>query len=197
MICEKCGANIPESMKFCGECGAKLKEDITILPAQELPTTQEAIPLQIDTIPKNDISDSPEKQIIKHEKATQAPLLSIAGLFSIKGRRSRLPMLAVRVLAGIIGAIPIIGFVLSIWIETTNLFKRLHDLDQPEHVGIFLTVLNAVLWLALLNADGSLLFPCSFILFIVNLYLLFWPGSPGANSYGRSPEELKHISKYA
>lgn len=256
IICKHCGAEMPASMVFCGQCGAKIEEDIPIIPVQETPSAQEATFPQKDIIAQPQVSDamnehivkhkenttilpiqetptvqesSPpqtasakqtvavdtkEKEITNHEEATRAPLISVSGLFSTRGRRNRLSyfkMILLQIILCLILNIifPLTGYFLTLWFGITNLFKRSHDLNKSTAIGIIISIFATIYTIIatfvnfyVANIDPLILlrnkalaylyFGGSFISIIIGVYLLFAPGTKGINQYGRSPEELKH-----
>lgn len=105
------------------------------------------------------------------------------------------------------GAI-LLSTVLSFWIGTTSIFKRLHDLDKPDYMGILFVIVEIIylvvnFYVSFVNP--RIIFEYSLILLIygisslmvllIGAYLLFTPGTQGVNRYGRSPEELKQDSQ--
>ncbi len=92
IICKHCGAKLPANMNFCGQCGAKI-EGLPILPVQETPAVQETNPLQTGSTKQTVAVDTKEKDIANHEEATRSSLISVLGLFSTQGRRNRLSYL--------------------------------------------------------------------------------------------------------
>lgn len=85
MFCEKCGADVPEGMKFCGQCGTKIEDNSNNQPIQETSSMQELVSPHIGIG-----TASIDNIVAKHEEATKASLLSVVGLFSTYGRRRRL-----------------------------------------------------------------------------------------------------------
>ncbi len=206
MICKKCGAVIPEDMKFCGQCGAKVDETIQ----------QPTFPQNNITTPIN-FNNPVDETIIKHEEATSAPIFSLLGLFSIKGRRGRLKAWGVGVLQCVLFAV--FGWGLSInsllisygalllcvVIGATNLVKRLHDIDKSGKWGAALygcgflfalsnAILNPTTSVSRRSMGGSQSFiPLIFnlIFLIGNTYIFLKSGTEGSNRFGRSLDELK------
>ena len=214
MICENCGTEVQNGMRFCGQCGAKVNGDVNIPLERESQTTNELLAPQIDSSAQNLAIDSTDDFIAKHEEATKAPLFSVLGLFSTEGRRRRIPMLKMIFLGGVVCLLPMsmvppLGYLLSVWLWATNMFKRLHDLDKPNWIGKVFVIVNVFTSIAffLLGIDPNFQrtsFYRSFgVVFLTlwvagmlfTLYLLLAPGTKGANRYGRSPEELAELNQ--
>ncbi|MBP5199211.1 MAG: DUF805 domain-containing protein [Schwartzia sp.] len=220
MICDKCGADVPEGMKFCGQCGTKIEDNSNNQPVQEISSMQEVVSPQIG-IGIQPSSVAPMDNIVaKHEEATKASLFSVVGLFSTYGRRRRLVffLLAVITIDMYIGLEAVISndlsmkaillfTVLPFWVGTASIFKRLHDLDKPNYMGILFAIIEIIylvvnFYVSFVNPmiifEYSLLLLIygisSLLILLIGAYLLFAPGTQGANRYGRSPEELKQDS---
>ena len=135
----------------------------------------------------------------KVNEAQKESLFSKEGLFSISGRRNRLPYLEM-VFIGVIclkianGAFSINSFTriggLLFWILATvllctNTAKRLQDLNfNGLYAVIFIVVMNLCMLFDQTRRIGAIL---SIVFTIINLFLLFKKGTDGPNKYGPDP----------
>ncbi|MCR5029837.1 MAG: zinc-ribbon domain-containing protein [Selenomonadaceae bacterium] len=159
IICKHCGAKIPDDMKFCGQCGTKINESINDFPPEETKNTQDSPLAQVDSITPMSPVNSENEGIAKHEKATCAPIFSLIGLFSTKGRRSKktaflLGLFLMVLFWGILffifplifklpnkvsGIVKFLSLIimctpfLLVYIGATNLIKRLHDTNRSGY----------------------------------------------------------------
>ncbi|MFA5387590.1 MAG: DUF805 domain-containing protein [Candidatus Paceibacterota bacterium] len=101
-----------------------------------------------------------------------------------KGRIGRLYFLAgnaslnITLLAGekLLGeAAYLILFILALPLAFSLVIKRLHDINRS---GWYSASLVFLFFLEIMS------FPTKFIVSIISLLLLFWPGTPGENKYG-------------
>lgn len=69
--------------------------------------------------------------------------------------------------------------------------KRFHDLNQPSQYALYMIVAaliaGVLVQIASLHMIGGLV---DLLVFIVFLYLLFMPGTAGANTYGAAPSAM-------
>lgn len=204
MFCHKCGTQIPDDGIFCPKCGERIAtaSDETALP-----------------LPSAD--DTTEQSLLPLQKAatdpTYAPIFSITGLFSPKGRRSRskswcvgLLLIGVLILDGIVGellgrqtAILCLFIVFLLFgIGTTNLIKRLHDINLSGYwilalygCGLLFAFSNALInpsSRSMARASSSFKWiPFIFnLLFITGIgYITIKPGTVGPNKYGPDPAD--------
>ncbi|MBO4852468.1 MAG: DUF805 domain-containing protein [Schwartzia sp.] len=156
-----------------------------------------------ESTPFHKIQTEDEKLIAKHEKATSTPLCSLTGLFSMLGRRRRLPYLGMIIANNLITVGLCIVFqnvvffaflliFLSFWIAIANVFKRVHDINKPNSIAILYSVI-LILNTIFLFIRKPLLFNMYFFLifFPFFTYVCCKPGTNGSNQYGASPEMLK------
>lgn len=213
-VCQKCGADIPDGMRFCGQCGMKIEETTT--------NSAREVQEQLSAEEESDIRETPvrleEDIVARHEEATQAPLFSFLGLLSTEGRRGRLKTLKTLVIQMITFGLffgffslfsrhfaLIIFHLAAFWIGTTTVFKRLHDLDKPNFVGIIFTIVGIIYCFvdAIVQFDPRILLTnspivrvygvLSLVMVVFSLYLLITPGTKWSNRYGRSFDELKEL----
>ena len=215
MICRKCGASLLDDVRFCSQCGVKI-EEMKKREGQEKPINKD-----VSYLPDEFDKKSSNKIIVphgldRHEEATQEPLLSPMGLFSTYGRRNRIDtlkmiFLQVVVCFVVMFIIPIISPFLSFWFEITNAFKRLQDLDKSKVWKIGFVVLYIMVRVPIaffvitelfntksrvgVSSYANVYMVLLLVYLLFYLYLLIAPGTQGANRYGRSPEELKQVSK--
>ena len=206
MFCHKCGTQIPDDGIFCPKCGERIAtasdETALLLPSADGTIEQSLLPLQ-------KAATDP----------TYAPVLSVAGLFSPKGRRSRgkawrvnLSLVVVLILSIIIDHMVLgrhigpvcfsIGMLLCFLIGTINMIKRLHDIDRPGYwilalygCGLLFALLNALInpssRPASQTASSLKWIPFIFdLLFLIGVgYIAEKPGTVGPNKYGPDPAD--------
>lgn len=123
---------------------------------------------------------------------------------SSEGRIGRLTYfgygVALAVVFGIVGAVltALLGsigliitdilYIVMLYFHYNLVAKRFHDLNHPTQYALYLIgaalVAGVLLQISALHLIGILL---ELVLLVVALYLLFMPGTAGANSYGAAP----------
>ena len=206
MFCPNCGFQVPDNGIFCPKCGVRLANTPDATAPPVLPSE--------DTAKQN--PSFMQKTTID---PTYAPIFSFTGLFSPKGRRSRskawgvgLFLIAVFIVSIVIDNVVLerkagplcfsIVFLLSAFIGTTNLIKRLHDINRSGYwilalygCGLLFALLNALINPSSRPASQP---PSNFksiplifdLLWIIGHgYILTKSGTVGPNQYGPDPTE--------
>ena len=98
-------------------------------------------------------------------------------------------------LLGMVGVIIALILYIALLYPQYNLAaKRFHDLNQPSQYALYMIgaalVAGVLVQIPSLHMVGGLL---DLLLLIVFLYLLFVPGTAGANSYGAAPNALPGV----
>jgi uncharacterized membrane protein YhaH (DUF805 family) len=87
------------------------------------------------------------------------------------------------------GIIALIFYVALLYLHYNLTAKRFHDLNQPSQYAIYVIILAVVAGvLAQISSLHLVSMLLSLLLLVAGLYLLFMPGTAGANSYGAAPE---------
>lgn len=186
-FCPNCGAKIREDAKFCASCGQKISVDSS--PKIEL---KKSSPAQLDAPPTSPLQEnySPPEDTTPHYKED----VTIREIFlTSEGRLNRWRyfcrsmMLAAPALLlylillgldygnsadGAVGALGVLFYCLFMIVPSVMLaVRRLHDLNKSGwyYLAIFVPFVNL---------------PFS-------LYVIFAPGTVGANKYGADPLENK------
>jgi len=128
------------------------------------------------------------------KEATTASVFSKEGLFSFAGRRGRLKYFLVNFILSIVGEalsaifkgsgvfLFVIG-ILVFFIQSTNIAKRMHDVEMS---GKYALILFAVLFVSSI-VSKTLLGMALIVEVVFSLYLLFKKGTAGSNKYGPDP----------
>ena len=192
VFCYKCGTQIPDDGVFCPKCGTQIAHEFsesTPSIAPPVDNTQQTVPSPLTVDP------------------TYAPVFSVIGLFSPKGRRSNstaflvgfVTMLMFYGVSIIVGPTPLMFIPLVfIYIGATNLVKRLHDMNRTGYwaflwIGLWMipVVVNMIKPIPIGRTSPHNYISGFFWLahLVVALFITTEAGTVGSNQYGPSPAD--------
>ncbi len=196
MICKYCGAESPDTAKFCCECGrgfygGSVSPDIEAASVPEVRTAEDGSPV--------------------YTNFGGAVVLFFQNYTNFSGRSTRSEYWYACLYVVIVSLIlyclkwggislPYYLWMLGSFIPQMSLtFRRLHDTGRTCMTYILLLIPSALMELSYYSANkmgsrGAMMFCLSFaaiyfLLLIVNLVLFCQPSQPEANKYGRAPHD--------
>jgi uncharacterized membrane protein YhaH (DUF805 family) len=98
-------------------------------------------------------------------------------------------------LLGSLGAIiALIAYLPMLYVHYNLAAKRFHDLNKPSQYALYVMAIAfvsaIVMQISSLHMVGILI---NLLMLVIGLYLLFMPGTAGANDYGAAPNALPSV----
>jgi uncharacterized membrane protein YhaH (DUF805 family) len=100
-------------------------------------------------------------------------------------------------LLGVIGGlIALAAYLPMLYLHYNLAAKRFHDLNKPGQYAVYFIAVAVVSGvLARIESLQMVAMLVNLLLLVVGLYLLFAPGTAGANEYGEAPDALPGIKQ--